>query len=363
MNEHCVWYRTERNIQKIGSVVGSVPITRKWEAAFMRAGIRWTRQPDKHTAIAVTRYTYMYLPNHMLRTPVSIHCTLNASLKMNWRRGCMAQCKRVSLKTRCNGRSCVIPYSLVDRYKDFDGGDLQPPSSERVAVSLSGIPDLALYKSSGTSHVVDWYKDSLRRVAGPSKRREKFTSRHSSTSQGTLRFFEPCIVICLCNKNEQNAHFLHYCIKYDSHRASSLICGNKMPTRCNRRYLLQILLLAQHVSGTIMPIIRSSRVLYRWSLPVVFVALVFKLSVWCGAEGYVSGLRAAATTRHSPNVVNKETFHIASVRFMVTMQYLLLHTREFRARFLSTTTFQFHSHLGRTACRLPWKQRSVRHQQ
>jgi hypothetical protein len=29
------------------------------------------------------------------------------------------------------------------------------------------------------------------------------------------------------------------------------------------------------------------RVLYRWLLPVVFGALVFKLSVWCGAEGYV----------------------------------------------------------------------------
>ena len=28
-----------------------------------------------------------------------------------------------------------------------------------------------------------------------------------------------------------------------------LICGNKMPTRCNRWFLLQILLLAQHVSG------------------------------------------------------------------------------------------------------------------
>jgi hypothetical protein len=35
---------------------------------------------------------------------------------------------------------------------------------------------------------------------------------------------------------------------------------------------LQILLLAQHVSGTIMPIIRSSRVLYKWLLPVVFGA-------------------------------------------------------------------------------------------
>ena len=66
-----------------------------------------------------------------------------------------------------------------------------------------------------------------------------------------------------------------------------------MPTGCNRLYLLQILLLAQHVSVTIMPIIRSSRVLYRWSLPVVLGALVSKLSVWCGAEGYVSGLRAA----------------------------------------------------------------------
>ena len=36
---------------------------------------------------------------------------------------------------------------------------------------------------------------------------------------------------------------------------------------------MQILLLAQHVSGTIMPIIRSSRVLYSWLLPVVFGAL------------------------------------------------------------------------------------------
>jgi len=58
--------------------------------------------------------------------------------------------------------------------------------------------------------------------------------------------------------------------------------------------LLQILLLVQHVSGTIMLIIRSSRVLYRWMLPVVFGALVFKLSVWCRAVGCVSGLRDTA---------------------------------------------------------------------
>ena len=48
----------------------------------------------------------------------------------------------------------------------------------------------------------------------------------------------------------------------DFNHASLLICGNEMPTRCNRGFLLQILLLAQHVSGITMPIIRSSRVLY-----------------------------------------------------------------------------------------------------
>jgi len=31
----------------------------------------------------------------------------------------------------------------------------------------------------------------------------------------------------------------------------------------------------------------------QWLLPVVFRALVFKLLVWCGAEGYVSGLQDA----------------------------------------------------------------------
>ena len=32
----------------------------------------------------------------------------------------------------------------------------------------------------------------------------------------------------------------------------------------------------------------------RWLLPVVFRAVVFKLLVLCGAEGYVSGLQDAA---------------------------------------------------------------------
>ena len=66
-----------------------------------------------------------------------------------------------------------------------------------------------------------------------------------------------------------------------------------MPTRCNRCFLLQILLLAQHVSGTITPIIRSSRVLYSWLLPVVYGAWFSSCQLECGDEGCVSGLRAA----------------------------------------------------------------------
>ena len=63
-----------------------------------------------------------------------------------------------------------------------------------------------------------------------------------------------------------------------------------------QRFLLQILLHAQHVSGATMPIIRSSRVIIQWMLPVEFRAVVFKLLVWCGAEGYVSGLQDAAAS-------------------------------------------------------------------
>jgi hypothetical protein len=110
-----------------------------------------------------------------------------------------------------------------------------------------------------------------------------------------------CLLITSQNnykhKSKRDSKYYVYVKLYkflsDFDRASPLICGNKMPTRCNRSFLSQILLLAQHVSGTIMPIIRSSRVLYCWLLPVVFGALVFKLSVWCGAEGYVSGKTAA----------------------------------------------------------------------
>ena len=107
-----------------------------------------------------------------------------------------------------------------------------------------------------------------------------------------------------------NLHLIHllqsdfnkfYCWRLKS----CVICGNKMPTRCNRCFLLQILLLAQHVSGTLMPIIRSSRVLYRWLLPVVFGGLVFKLSVWSwGLCVWFAGCTKAPNTTGSNYLYN-----------------------------------------------------------
>ena len=38
----------------------------------------------------------------------------------------------------------------------------------------------------------------------------------------------------------------------------------------------------------------------QWLLPVVFRAVVFKLLVWCGAEGYVSRLQDAAAQHQIP---------------------------------------------------------------
>ena len=61
-------------------------------------------------------------------------------------------------------------------------------------------------------------------------------------------------------------------------------------------FLLQILLLAQHVSGTTTPIIRSSRVLYGGCCLWYFV--LWFSSCWSGVElrDYVPGLQDVASS-------------------------------------------------------------------
>jgi hypothetical protein len=53
-------------------------------------------------------------------------------------------------------------------------------------------------------------------------------------------------------------------------------------------FLLQNVLYAQHISGTIMPIIRSSRVIQMAAACGTWF-LGYRSLVWCGAVGYVSG--------------------------------------------------------------------------
>jgi len=57
-----------------------------------------------------------------------------------------------------------------------------------------------------------------------------------------------------------------------------LICGNKMPARCNRGFYCK----SQHVSGTTMTIIRSSRVLYSGCCLWYFV--LWFSSCWYGVR-------------------------------------------------------------------------------
>jgi hypothetical protein len=65
-------------------------------------------------------------------------------------------------------------------------------------------------------------------------------------------------------------------------------------------------------------------VLYRWLLPVIFGALVFKLSVWCRAEGYVSGLRAAAAPHHTDNLKTKAPNTTGSNLLYNTLELLMM---------------------------------------
>ena len=48
----------------------------------------------------------------------------------------------------------------------------------------------------------------------------------------------------------------------------------------------------------------------QWLLPVVSRAVVFKLLVWCGAEGYVSGLQDAGLPASCNKICNKNLSYI-----------------------------------------------------
>ena len=47
----------------------------------------------------------------------------------------------------------------------------------------------------------------------------------------------------------------------------------------------------------------------QWLLRVVFGAVVFKLLVWCGADGYVFGLQDAGLNQHPANRRHNSQLH------------------------------------------------------
>ena len=63
-----------------------------------------------------------------------------------------------------------------------------------------------------------------------------------------------------------------------------------------QRFLLRMLLPAKHVAGHHYAHHQELNSIIQWLLPMVFGAVVFKLLVWCGAEGCVSGRITLSST-------------------------------------------------------------------
>ena len=127
--------------------------------------------------------------------------------------------------------------------------------------------------------------------------------------------------------------------------------------------LLQISLLAQYVSDTIMPIIRSSRVLYRWLLPVAFGAesrkpdtqptalhqtnnLKTKAPNTTGSnhlynnlELLMMGIMVSETCRASNKIYNKETICCIQLAFYFHIPYVSVSCM--RVWILSTDFIEF----------------------
>ena len=73
-----------------------------------------------------------------------------------------------------------------------------------------------------------------------------------------------------------------------------------MPTRCNRGFIAD-LIVCSTCSGHHYAHHQELKSIIQWLLPVVFCAVVFKLPVWCGAEGYVCNLKTTARNTTGSN--------------------------------------------------------------
>jgi hypothetical protein len=83
-------------------------------------------------------------------------------------------------------------------------------------------------------------------------------------------FFFVFVTLCSCYRDERQDSRMKWLNPRQLIQECSYFVEIKWQLDATDVFLLQILLLAQIVLDTIMPIIRSSRVLYSWLPPVVF---------------------------------------------------------------------------------------------
>ena len=134
------------------------------------------------------------------------------------------------------------------------------------------------------------------------------SSPHVNVMGRMRRFPSETVLLCLPLRQVGHFHPLPVQVfvvhtKVHRHNASllfkkktnELICGNKMPTRCNRGFIAE-LIACSTCFGRHYAHHQELKSIIRWLLPVVFRAVVFKLLFWCAAEGYVSGLQDAAAS-------------------------------------------------------------------
>ena len=95
-----------------------------------------------------------------------------------------------------------------------------------------------------------------------------------------------------------------------------------------QRFLLQFLLLAQHVSGHHYAHHQELKSIIQWLLPVVFRAVVFKLVVWFGAEGYVSGFHI--TLSSTPDHVEQAMRTAIKTSVASSWHFISTYIREWR---------------------------------
>ena len=88
--------------------------------------------------------------------------------------------------------------------------------------------------------------------------------------------------------------------RYRISKEQSIICGNKMPTGCNRGFYCRSYCLLNMFRAPLCPS-SGAQSIVQWLLPVGFRAVVFKLLVWCGAECYVSSLQDAGLNTTDSN--------------------------------------------------------------